>query len=88
MRRESFERPERSEVSRLGRLFREHPVWREAARTLDTTATSDVYFRSFPGEVRFARRHGIAGLGDLRRLVAKLLEREPAPWERNAVLPG
>ena len=37
-------------IDRLGRLFREHPAWRDAARMIDPHSTSTVYFRHRPGE--------------------------------------
>jgi len=38
-------------VVRLAELFERHPAWVEAARSLDRSAASAVYFRHLPGEV-------------------------------------
>lgn len=51
------------EVAVLGRLFAEHPAWRDAAARLAPEATSDVYFTSHPGQVwHLALRAGRARL--------------------------
>jgi hypothetical protein len=157
-------------VEALARLFREHPAWQRAAKRLEASATSTVYFSHLPGDawhlartaagselrhgtprdpdfvfrftpdsierlaavsggigelavelftrmtdvdprarvdiriaasvprllqrgyvklllaggpgvVSFGARHGILGLGALRRFVAQLRAREPADWE-------
>jgi len=38
-------------VEQLARLFAENAAWDEAARYLDPTATSDIYFSHEPGRV-------------------------------------
>jgi hypothetical protein len=37
-------------IDRLARLYREHPAWIAAARHLDSSASSTVYFSHRPGE--------------------------------------
>lgn len=160
----------RDPVAQLTHLFAEHAVWRKAARHIDPSATSDVYFSDHPGRawhierlegvtrllpgrstspdfafrftprsvrrlsevdggiggfarvlfelmldpdpearidirivasfsdlrrrgyvrlllaggpalVAFGARHGVRGLGELRKLVRSLRSTEPAPWE-------
>jgi hypothetical protein len=52
--------PERDpHVSRLARHFREHPAWESAARHLEESAASVVFFSHRPGEVwHLERREG------------------------------
>jgi hypothetical protein len=45
-------------VERLARLFREHPAWQQAARLIDSRATSSVFFRHRPGEPWHLERRG------------------------------
>lgn len=45
-------------VERLGRLFRDHPAWRQAARRLADDVGSNVYFSTRPGEVWHLERQG------------------------------
>jgi hypothetical protein len=46
-------------TERLAHLFREHPAWRSAARSMTDDATSTVYFSQRPGEPwRLERRDG------------------------------
>lgn len=45
-------------VERLARLFREHPSWLRAARRLDASVTSTVYFGHRPGEPWHLERCG------------------------------
>jgi hypothetical protein len=46
-------------VTRLARMFLEHPVWADAARRIASDATSTVFFSHRPGEPwRLERRRG------------------------------
>ena len=45
-------------IARLARLFREHPAWRQAARFVDSRATSNVFFTHCPGQSWRLERRG------------------------------
>jgi hypothetical protein len=48
-------------VTRLADFFRNHPVWSDAARWVDSRASSRVRFRHRPGETwRLVRRDGVS----------------------------
>jgi hypothetical protein len=49
-------------IDRLASLFRLHPAWREAARTIDPRSTSNVFFTHRPGEPWHLERRGDATL--------------------------